>query len=307
MRKWYLLLCILATIILCSCGGKPIFNFTLEQLDKMITVVSEDKELGEYIKNIQAVEISSSETEYWYSIKGELTKSFDELSTEKQYKKFARVVELMQKNQGEIIGYSEFYCGEKSKCSIIRINLKTPKHTYEVEYYPDSESQFLKKDDSIVYDSETTDGIYIDPFETEDNKEDVNTDTKKQSDREFSKTFSNYNKEFYEIFKNNLDLIGSNFELIHEGNYSPALIGDLITWIEEFNEIIDVYESKAIPITKADQELYIITNDMVTNQREANAYILKGLNNEGAKSLIEAGEYLNSSIDLYTKGYNLIQ
>lgn len=124
---------------------------------------------------------------------------------------------------------------------------------------------------------------------------------------ELSQEFLEYNKKYYQAYKNSLDLIGSNFELIYEGNYSSLLIDDLITWTNEFNELLDVYEQNAIPETDADQQLYDITKEMIGEQREANKYILDGLENNHGQSFVNAGEYLDAVADLYMKGNNLLE
>ena len=92
-----------------------------------------------------------------------------------------------------------------------------------------------------------------------------------------SQDLSAYNRKYYDAYKNQLDLIGSNFELIYEGYSTPDLIDDLIRWTQEFNELLDVYEQNATPQNDVDQSLYAITTQMINEQREANDYIIKGL------------------------------
>ncbi|WP_349407925.1 hypothetical protein [Pseudalkalibacillus sp. SCS-8] len=119
--------------------------------------------------------------------------------------------------------------------------------------------------------------------------------------------FLEYNDKYYTAFKNNLDLIGGNFELIYEGNYSSNLIDDLIIWTNEFDELLDVYTDNAKPTNELDKKLYSITIEMITKQREANKFIKKGLENtDDDLSWITAGEYLNSSTKLFLEGYELI-
>jgi hypothetical protein len=145
------------------------------------------------------------------------------------------------------------------------------------------------------------------PLQTDISVPEEKEETQPDNESELSLEFLEYNKRYYQAYKNSLDLIGSNFELIHEGNYSSALIDDLITWTNEFNELLDVYEQNAIPKTDADQELYSITNEMIVKQREANKFILEGLKNNNGQPLVKAGEYLDSVADLYIKGNNLLE
>jgi hypothetical protein len=138
---------------------------------------------------------------------------------------------------------------------------------------------------------------------------DFKTDEELQSkvkEDQLTPDFFDYNKKYYQSYKNSMDLISSNFELISEGEYSPALIDDLITWTNEFNELLDVYEADAIPVTNADKKLKSITEEMITNQREANNYILQGLKNSDNESLINAASYLETVVSLYAEGYELL-
>lgn len=119
----------------------------------------------------------------------------------------------------------------------------------------------------------------------------------------YSKEFIEYNKKFYAGFKNYLDLIGSNFELIEDGYISTALVEDLIMYTDEFNELLSGYEKNAIRVNEKDENLFELTTEMITYQREANANIKKGLHNGDDLSLLIAGEYLSTVVDIYIKGY----
>ncbi|MCU9612707.1 hypothetical protein OEV98_03895 [Caldibacillus lycopersici] len=155
---------IIFCIILNGCDG----GFTTENIDKMISDISNNEKLSKYVVSIEAVETergeSGKEPYYWYDINGKLNDSFDQLSTKEQYTIFANIVELMQKNGGEISGDSEFYCGKEIDCYIGRVDLTTSNHSYGVEYYPNSTSDLFWADDEIVFDNSAADGIYIDPL-----------------------------------------------------------------------------------------------------------------------------------------------
>ncbi len=122
-----------------------------------------------------------------------------------------------------------------------------------------------------------------------------------------SQDFSAYNRKYYEAYKNQLDLIGSNFELIYDGYSTPNLIDDLIRWTKEFNELLDVYAQKAKPQNDVDQGLYVNTIQMINEQREANDYIITGLKNNDDESLMIAGEYLKTTSGLFLDGNSLIE
>ena len=128
-----------------------------------------------------------------------------------------------------------------------------------------------------------------------------------ENEENLSQEFSDYNRKYYVAFKNNLDLIGSNFELIYDGFSSPDLIDDLIMWTQEFNELLDVYEQNAIPQSEIDHKLFNITNEMNSEQREANEYILQGLKKGDDQSLVIAGEYLKTTTDLFREGNLMVE
>ncbi|RWZ50168.1 hypothetical protein EQV77_17515 [Halobacillus fulvus] len=122
-----------------------------------------------------------------------------------------------------------------------------------------------------------------------------------------SEEFANYNEGYYTALKNQLDLIGSNFELVYEDLHSPLLLEDLVRWTKEFNELLDIYEQKAAPVTEKDQELYAITQELIENQRKANEKIIQGLEESDDLSLVIASQYIDTVVDLYLKGYDLVR
>ena len=161
MRKYvHFFSIVIVALLLSSCGN----SYTANHLDKMISATSTSKELKQHITSIQAIVIEKSESFYWYDITGTLKDSFDELSNKEKHQVFAKIVELMQKNGGDMIDDGEFFCGEEIECYIGRIDLNTSNHAYGVEYYPNHSSDLFWVDDNIVYDDSGIDGKYIDPL-----------------------------------------------------------------------------------------------------------------------------------------------
>ncbi|OAH53881.1 hypothetical protein AWH48_11465 [Domibacillus aminovorans] len=187
----YVLTFVVGIFTLTGCGD----SFTTSNLDKMISAASSNDDLDSYLLSVKYNETERAEPEedpyYWYDINGELKDSFDELSKKEQLQFFGKIVELMQKNGGEIIEESEFFCGEDIECNIGHIYLKTSKHTYGVEYYSYTSSDLLFIDDQIVYDATAKDGKYIAPgtieeevstvTDTTSSEEDTNTTTSSES------------------------------------------------------------------------------------------------------------------------------
>jgi hypothetical protein len=181
------------------------------------------------------------------------------------------------------------------------------------EWHGDNLSDRHKDSDSVTVEVERynkfsvsvkTESMFESPFSKE---EKVDTEKERLQEDELTQGFLEYNRKYYKAFKNSLDLIGSNFELIYDGYSSPDLIDDLIMYSNEFNELLDVYEQNAIPVNDVDKSLYSITNEMITEQRKANEYIIKGLENSDDHSLVISGEYLKSVTNLYLDGHALIK
>ncbi|WP_042461606.1 hypothetical protein [Neobacillus dielmonensis] len=184
------------------------------------------------------------------------------------------------------------------------------------EEYSDSDTVFVERileedpisdeDYSLFHYNITVNSENTYPLKTNVTIPEKNNQTQPNEGRELSQEFLEYNQKYYKSYKNYLDLLGSNFELIKDGDYSSDLIDDLITWANEFNELLEVYENDAKPSNDADQELYTITKEMIAEQRKANKYILEGLRNNNGQSITNAGPYLNSAADLYIIGNNLL-
>ena len=124
------------------------------------------------------------------------------------------------------------------------------------------------------------------------------------SETNFGSSFKEYNDKYYKSFKNQLDLIASNFEILAMDGYrNRDVVDDLIRWTNEFDELLDVYEVNAIPANGKDEELLLHTSEMLENQRGANEYIIKGLTERDDLSYLIAEEYLYTVADMYLEGY----
>lgn len=123
----------------------------------------------------------------------------------------------------------------------------------------------------------------------------------------FSADFLLYNTKYYTAFKNQLDLVGSNFEILAmDGFGNQNIVDDLVMWTNDFNELLDVYETDSIPVNDVDQELHSLTLAMIAEQRKANENILNGLQQVDESYFFMAEDHLYTVGDLYMKGYNLL-
>jgi hypothetical protein len=321
LNKLIKLFCITALIFILTGCNQP---FDYSHFKEMIEEVNADKELSKHLESFDYTEKEHSideEKEYFaFDLTGELKDSFDSLSSKDQYEFLASIVKTAQKHGGDPEGdRSEFECGDLYECEIALIDLQTTHHHYSVEYSPYRKSSFLFKDTEKIYNADSNNEVKTHqlketgkPAEESDEIESEDTmDTEKAADEEnenqLSEEFAEYNSKYYTGFKNQLDLIGSNFELIYDGYRTSALTSDLIRWTIEFDELLDVYEQNAQPLNEMDEELFSITRDMITNQREANQRIIKGLEESDDLSLVIAGEYIESVADLYIEGNEYLE
>lgn len=119
-----------------------------------------------------------------------------------------------------------------------------------------------------------------------------------------STDFLEYTTGYYQSFKNELDLIASNFEILAmDGFANENIVFDLKTWTTEFNELLDVYENRAHPTSEMEVEIYRLTLDMISQQRLANENILKGLTEYNGDYFYTAEEHLNVVTEKYLEGY----
>ncbi|MEH7236434.1 hypothetical protein [Bacillus sp. JJ1562] len=320
MRKYILgLLIVITASVLSGCG----YQLTTANLDKIVSEALNDEGLNKYLESITYEQTDSYDPEednyayYYYDIIATLDDSYDSLAPKEQNEFIEKIAKVVEKNSGTpqgINGEGEFFCGEEITCEFGNIILNTSKHVYHSNYNLPGLTFYLHKDDldkdwdeqNIIYDPTSKDGKYVDP--TSGREPDDNSETsEKMNETALSQEFLEYNRKYYTAYKNSLDLIGSNFELIYEGYYSSDLIDDLIVWTTEFNELLDVYEQNSNPVNENDKNLYTITNQMITQQRAANEQIIKGLKNGDNQSLKLAGQYLETVTNLYLEGYSIIE
>lgn len=133
-------------------------------------------------------------------------------------------------------------------------------------------------------------------------------ETQQINDNSYSPDFIDYNTKYYTQFKNQMDLIASNFEILAmDGFENQDIVDDLITWTSEFNALLDVYETDSVPLNEMDQELHDHTIQMIRKQRLANENIINGLKEYDETYFFNAGEHLESVIDMYLTGYELLE
>lgn len=176
-----------------------------------------------------------------------------------------------------------------------------------IEQYEDSEYVKVSAQPSDDYDKYTMtiqsdlytikELILIDSTAEE---EDVQTSS-------YSADFLDYNTKYYEQFRNQMDLIASNFEILAMDGYgNQDIVNDLITWTSNFNGLLDVYETDSVPVNEMDQELHNHTAEMILEQRLVNENIINGLTEYDETYLLTAGEHLENVTDMYLEGYNLL-
>lgn len=123
----------------------------------------------------------------------------------------------------------------------------------------------------------------------------------------YSNEFLDYNEKYYKNFKNQLELVAYNFEILAmDGFANQNIVDDLITWTSEFNELLDVYEVNAVLVNEADQKLHDHTIEMIGEQRTVNKNILDGLTLYDGTYFITTGDHLDSVVDMYVEGSNLL-
>ncbi|MCP1122756.1 hypothetical protein NKR74_05305 [Bacillus sp. 3103sda1] len=184
--KKLILTMITAMLILSGCGAK----FTTENLDKIVSEASKNKDIKKYLNSItyKEIEKSDSQTEeqsYAYDIVVYLDNKFDTLSPKEQYEYLVSVAKIVKKNSGTpqgINGEGQFFCGKDIKCVFDNIVLKTEKHEYYTNYNPSGlVGDWLHLDDkdksenNIIYDAGTKDGKYVKPGEIEQSNTSTST------------------------------------------------------------------------------------------------------------------------------------
>lgn len=123
----------------------------------------------------------------------------------------------------------------------------------------------------------------------------------------YTPEFIVYNERYYTSYKNKMDLIADHFELLAvEGFGNRDIVDDLLIWTSEFDELLDVYEKKSIPINEMDQDLHNHTLEMINEQRMVNKNVIEGLTLENPNYFSTAGNHLTNVAEMYLEGYNLI-
>ncbi|MGX1195926.1 membrane lipoprotein lipid attachment site-containing protein [Metabacillus sp. SLBN-84] len=165
MKK--ILLGISMVVLLSGCGIDE------SQLEKMMTIMSEDKVMLEHLSSL-SYDISA-ETDYEDDLTAAVSDSFDSLSPKEQNNYVDHMNEIALKYNGDPKDGS-FFCGEDYECYIGDIEIKTENHTYTKRYSEDeSMSPLLYKNDEPIYDASQKDGIPVTEAEevTETDEEEV--------------------------------------------------------------------------------------------------------------------------------------
>ena len=123
----------------------------------------------------------------------------------------------------------------------------------------------------------------------------------------YTPEFIDYNERYYTSYKNYMDLIADHFELLAvEGFGNRDIVDDLLIWTSEFDELLDVYKKKSIPINEMDQDFHNHTLEMINEQRIVNKNVIQGLTLENPNYFSTAGDHLTNVAEMYLEGYNLI-
>lgn len=131
--------------------------------------------------------------------------------------------------------------------------------------------------------------------------------SKKSTSTIYTPEFIAYNEGYYTSYKNKMDLIADHFELLAvEGFGNRDIVDDLLIWTSEFEELLDVYEKKSIPINEMDQDLHNHTLEMINEQRIVNKNVIQGLTLENPNYFSTAGNHLTNVAEMYLEGYNLM-
>jgi hypothetical protein len=275
-------------LFLSGCGGtdRPTINDTVQKLNA-------NKKLNQYVISSSFENRTKDEENgmIYFDLEMRANEEFDSLTKEKKVEIFNYVNNLVSDLNCDIKGF---------ECSVDNIIFNTDNHTYE-QFARATIDSYYEDDQEILLTEEVSEPGGVEPEVVEET-----VTVEAPLEVTLSQDFLEYNQKYYTAYKNSLDLIGSNFELIADGFGTPNLIDDLIVWTNEFNELLDVYGQNAIPSNEVDKNLYSITTEMISKQREANNYILNGLDNYDEQSIVIAGEYLDSIVDLYLNGNALI-
>ncbi|AJH80282.1 hypothetical protein FOC88_27460 (plasmid) [Bacillus thuringiensis] len=199
--KRVILTIITAMLVLSGCGGP---EHTTENLNSIVSEISKDKEIKNYLKSVTYKELEKSDQNaenpyYDYDIVASLNDSFDNLQPKEQYEYLLSINKIIEKQGGKPQGKDgagDLYCGKGVKCELLSIVLKTEKHEYYAYYgylssidgelhLDDKDKSFLES--NIIYDASTKDGIPVKPVKTETSTTPPSTDTSSSANEEVEK------------------------------------------------------------------------------------------------------------------------
>lgn len=182
--------------------------------------------------------------------------------------------------------------------------------------YGDDLSEQYKYSEDVTIVKEESNGIFNYTVEIESNvytmkhtmpKANITEEIEKNKNISYSTDFINYNTKYYTNFRNQMDLVASNFEILAmDGFVNQDIVDDLITWTSEFNEVLKVYKTDSIPVNEMDQELHDHTIEMIIEQRLVNENIINGLTENDETYFFTAGDHLENVTDMYLEGYDLL-
>ncbi|MCU5656421.1 hypothetical protein OCF56_21305 [Bacillus mycoides] len=174
--KRIILTIITAMLVLSGCGGP---EYTAENLDSIVSGISNDKEIKKYLKSVTYKELEKSDQNaenpyYDYDIVASLNNSFDNLQPKEQYEYLVSIGKIIEKQGGTPKGkdgVGDLYCGKGVTCKLLSVVLQTEKHEYYTYYSFGSVGDQLHLDDkdksflenNIIYDASAKDEKYIKP------------------------------------------------------------------------------------------------------------------------------------------------
>lgn len=225
---------ITAMLVLSGCG-EP--EHTTENLDSIVSEISNDKEIKNYLKSVTYKEIDKSDQNaenpyYDYDIVASLNDSFDNLQPKEQYEYLVSISKIIEKQGGKPQGkdgVGDLYCGKGVKCEVLSVTLNTEKHEYYTYYsYIHSVGDQLHLDDkdksfietNIIYDASAKDGKPIKP-ENSNPSPSPSTSTSSSANEEVEKIKSATGRDWVELsFDNKFIYVQTIIESMKSGGSS---------------------------------------------------------------------------------------
>ncbi|MBC6972438.1 hypothetical protein H9I32_08445 [Bacillus sp. Xin] len=199
---------ITAMLVLSGCGGP---EYTTENLDSIVSEISNDKEIKKHLKSVTYKEIEKSDQNaenpyYHYDIVASLNDSFDNLQPKEQYEYLVSIGKIIEKQGGKLQskdGAGNLYCGKGVTCELFNVVLQTEKHEYYT-YYSNSIGDQLHLDDkdksyierNIIYDASAKDGK---PVKPETSTTPPSTDTSSSANEEVEKIKNATGRDWVEL------------------------------------------------------------------------------------------------------------